>query len=88
MDGFDKWAPRRYYVDQGGRRVLVGLTMEETSEFENIENPSALNSRDADAASAATDVAMSREKRWLALYLKHDEAWKMWMSESDSDVCR
>jgi hypothetical protein len=86
MDGFDRWAPRRYYVDQSGRRVLVGLTMEETSEFENIENPP-LYSADANVASVGIDIATRREMRWRSLYLKHDEAWKMWMAESYNDVC-
>lgn len=27
-------SPRRYVVDVSGKRVLVGLTLEETSEFE------------------------------------------------------
>jgi hypothetical protein len=29
--------PRRYYVDKNGRRVLIGLTVEETFEFETLE---------------------------------------------------
>ena len=32
-----KNAPRRYFVDGYGRRVLVGLTFEETFEFEALE---------------------------------------------------
>jgi hypothetical protein len=30
--------PRRYFVDGSGRRVLIGLTIEETSEFETLDN--------------------------------------------------
>ena len=30
-------SPRRYFVDGSGRRVLVGLTIEETSEFEALD---------------------------------------------------
>ena len=30
-------SPRRYYVDNKGQGVLVGLTMEETLEFEQLD---------------------------------------------------
>jgi hypothetical protein len=36
-------SPRRYVVDNHGRRVLVGLTIEETSEFEQLDNLAASN---------------------------------------------
>jgi hypothetical protein len=29
--------PRRYYIDEEGRRVLIGLTVEQTREFELLE---------------------------------------------------
>ena len=69
-------SPRRYYVDQKGRRVLVGLTMEETSEFEQLDR---LDVLDGTVGETAT---VSRDKRWLELYMKHDDAWKLWMAES------
>jgi hypothetical protein len=69
-------SPRRYYVDQKGRRVLVGLTMEETSEFEQLDR---LDVLDGTVGETAT---VSRDKRWLELYMKHDDAWKSWMAES------
>jgi hypothetical protein len=28
--------PRRYYIDDDGRRVLIGLTVEQTREFELV----------------------------------------------------
>jgi hypothetical protein len=31
--------PRRYYIDDDGRRVLIGLTVEQTREFELLELP-------------------------------------------------
>ncbi len=30
--------PRRYFVDKSGRRVLIGLSIEETLEFETLDN--------------------------------------------------
>jgi hypothetical protein len=35
----DHYAPRRYFVDKNGRRVLIGLTIEETFEFETLARP-------------------------------------------------
>ena len=69
-------SPRRYYVDKKGRRVLVGLTIEETSEFEQLDR---LDPLDGTFGNTAT---ISREQRWLELYMKHDDAWKFWMAES------
>jgi hypothetical protein len=37
------YLPRRYFVDKDRRRVLIGLTIEETLEFEALEP--ALNER-------------------------------------------
>ncbi|MDH2380206.1 hypothetical protein [Bradyrhizobium sp. CER78] len=37
MSDFRGHSPRRYVVDVSGRRVLVGLTLEETSEFEGLD---------------------------------------------------
>ena len=66
-----KNAPRRYFVDGDGRRVLVGLTFEETLEFETLDGP------------PACDVdARLDEVRWRELYGKHDDAWKTWMAQA------
>ena len=34
--------PRRYFVDGSGQRVLVGLTIEETAEFETLDGLAAV----------------------------------------------
>jgi hypothetical protein len=36
-------SPRRYFVDKDGRRVLIGLTIEETLEFETLDSLLALD---------------------------------------------
>jgi hypothetical protein len=36
-------SPRRYFVDKNGRRVLIGLTIEETLEFERLDSLPALD---------------------------------------------
>jgi hypothetical protein len=76
-------SPRRYYVDDKGRRVLVGLTMEETLEFEQLDRLGPLDRSGVDDAGNFDETAfVSLEKRWLELYAKHDGAWKSWMVES------
>jgi hypothetical protein len=69
-----KNAPRRYFVDGKGRRVLVGLTFEETFEFEALDG---LPVSDVDTR--------HDEVRWRELYGKHDEAWKNWMTKASLD---
>ncbi len=79
MTDFGDHSPRRYFVDREGRRVLIGLTLEETTEFETLDGlpPPDRNglylARDEDGIPTAT-----REKRWLELYGKHDDAWQQW----------
>jgi hypothetical protein len=77
-------APRRYFVDAVGRRVLIGLTLEETFEFERLDSEP-----DAGRAGAIWIERGSQpapgEKRWLELYAKHEDAWKIWMARSRFD---
>lgn len=79
-------SPRRYFVDGSGCRVLIGLTIEETSEFEALDSLPALDeprgqvAQDENGASIAT-----REKRWCELYRKHDIAWTEWKTRAQAD---
>ncbi len=66
-------APRRYFVDAQGQRVLIGLSLEETNEFE------ALNQSPARARGEHIAIC---EIRWLELYAKHEEAWRVWIAQS------
>ena len=78
--------PRRYFVDEQGRRVLIGLTIEETFEFETLDNLPALDEVGRyvawDEYGAPTTT---REKGWLELYSKHDSAWRLWMVKTAAD---
>ncbi|OAF16723.1 hypothetical protein [Bradyrhizobium neotropicale] len=79
-------APRRYFIDAGGRRVLIGLTPEETFEFERLDSEQLPGqagrpvARDGDAPWQAAG-----ERRWLELYEKHEGAWKAWMAQSRAE---
>jgi hypothetical protein len=81
-------SPRRYFVDEKGRRVLVGLTIEETFEFETLDRLPALDQNGNHVAYDQNGApTTTREKRWLELYGKHDTAWKQWMLRTYVD-CR
>jgi len=66
--------------------VLIGLTIEETLEFETLDNlpavdePGAHGARDENGAPITT-----REKRWRELYCKHDIAWIEWKARAQAD---
>ena len=71
-------SPRRYFVDGSGRRVLVGLTIEETSEFEALDGFATVGSCGTKAVSWVANGAV----RWLELYAKHEHAWCQWMADT------
>jgi hypothetical protein len=75
-------SPRRYFVDSHGRRVLVGLTIEETAEFEELDSLAASNARAGHVLWEKEFPAPKQEKRWLELYAKHDKAWSKWMADT------
>jgi hypothetical protein len=71
------FSPERYHIDANRRHVLVGLTPAETREFETLDS---LNPSDASGHRVGWtfggEPTTGREKRWLELYTKHEEAWK------------
>lgn len=75
--------PRRYCVDKRGRHVLIGLSVEETLEFELLDEPP-LSDESGEPISLSSEGAPPtiREKRWLELYIKHDAAWITWAAEN------
>ena len=82
-------SPRRYFVDGDGQRVLVGLTTEETSEFETLDSLPAFKTRSGQVLWEQSGSAASRqEKRWLELYTKHEQAWHKWKAESRANESR
>ena len=74
-------SPRRYFVDNDGRRVLIGLTFEETFEFEKLDHLPALRASSAHVLWDGLPAAKQAE-RWRELYARHDEAWTKWMAET------
>jgi hypothetical protein len=65
----------RYAIDTQGRRVLIGLDAAETKEFERLESLSPSDGEDVGWTFGGEPIT-GREKRWLELYTRHNEAWR------------
>jgi len=68
--------PKRYRIDENGHRVLLGLSIEETFEFETLDDQAPLDETGTRIAWPDGFPITNREKRWLELYQKHDKAWR------------
>lgn len=78
--------PRRYFVDGEGRRVLIGLTLEETFEFEKLDLLPELHENGSHVlweAGGRSGAALA--ERWMELYSKHDRAWIQWMADTRAE---
>ena len=68
-----------YVLDADGKRILIGLTLDETREFECLDE---LISR---LSSASTSDSRSlNERRWLVLYDKHEAAAPTYLSSQNA----
>ena len=79
-------APRRYFVDAVGRRVLIGLSHDETFEFETLD--SRFVSEGAGEFAGQGQVVLPTEggdQRWQELYAKHEGPWKVWIAQSRAE---
>lgn len=72
-----------YVLDADSNRILIGLTLDETREFECLDELiSNLNS-------APTDDSRSlNERRWLVLYDKHEAAVCKYLSVENARALR
>jgi len=78
-----EFSAERYNIDENRHRVLVGLTSAETQEFETLDSlPPSDSSGNRIAWTFGGAPTTNREKRWLELYTKHDEAWKILKNEN------
>jgi hypothetical protein len=73
--------PKRYSTDKNGHRVLIGLTIEETFEFETLDDFPPLDENGDHVGWSDGVPITTREKRWLELYQKHHEEWKTMVAE-------
>lgn len=78
-------APRRYFVDAQGHRVLIGLSPEETAEFEALDLAPNETVQFASGICVSEGAAAMHEIRWLELYSKHEGAWRAWIVQSQAE---
>jgi hypothetical protein len=72
-----------YILDADGNRILIGLTLGETREFELLDELI------SDLSSAPTDDNRSlNERRWLVLYDKHEAAVRVYLSTENAKALR
>ena len=72
-----------YFLDAEGNRFLIGLTLEETREFERLDELI------SNLSSAPTDDSRSiNERRWLVLYDKHEAAVRIYLSTQNAKALR
>jgi len=68
-----------YILDADGSRILIGLTLVETREFERLDELLLC------LRSATTDANRSRnERRWLMLYDRHEAAVRIYLSAENA----
>jgi hypothetical protein len=61
-----------YVLDADGNSVLVGLTLDETREFECLDE--LISGLDPMSPVSTDDGRSLNERRWLVLYEKHEAA--------------
>jgi hypothetical protein len=72
-----------YILDNTGSRVLIGLTLDETREFE------CLDELISTIGTAPTDDSRSiNERRWLVLYDKHEAAVREYLSIENARILK
>jgi hypothetical protein len=62
----------KYVFDKNGDRILIGLTLAETIEFERLDSLRRCSGRDSATDNKDPDRALNQ--RWLYLFEKHEIA--------------
>ena len=72
-----------YVLDGDGNRILIGLTLDETREFERLDELM------SNLSFVPTDDSRSlNERRWLVLYDKHEAAVRLYLSNQNAKALR
>jgi len=70
--------PRRYQENFRQSHTLIGLTVDETLEFERLDRLSPVDHLGNCTWDFEGDPKTPEEKRWLELYRKHEIGWRRW----------
>ena len=72
-----------YILDGDGNRILIGLTLDETREFERLDELM------SNSSFVPTEDGRSlTERRWLVLYDKHEAAVRIYLSSQNAQALR
>jgi hypothetical protein len=72
-----------YVLDAVGNRILIGLTLVETREFERLDELILT------VSTATTDANRSRnERRWLMLYDRHEAAVRIYLTTENAKALK
>ena len=72
-----------YILDSEGNRILIGLTLDETREFERLDELI------SNLSTALTDDSRAiNEQRWLVLYDRHEAAVQTYLSIENARMLR
>ena len=72
-----------YLLDANGNRILIGLTSDETREFERLDELM------SNVSFVPTDDSRSlNERRWLVLYDRHEAAVRIYLSTQNAKALR
>ena len=72
--------PRRYQANAHQVHTLIGLTADETLEFEQLDRLSPVDHLGNCAWNFEGEPKTFEEKRWLELYRKHETGWSDWLA--------
>jgi hypothetical protein len=72
--------PRRYQANACQPYTLIGLTVEETREFERLDHLSLEEHSGNCAWNLDGEPRSPEEKRWVELYRKHEAGWSVWLA--------
>jgi hypothetical protein len=72
--------PRRYQANPSQTPTLIGLTADETREFERLDRLSPVDHLGNCEWSFEGEPKTPEEKRWLELYQKHEIRWNIWLA--------
>ncbi len=70
----DRWFKNRYGLDRQGQRVLLGLSFEETSEFERLDASLPFDGLHVWPDLSEEIPLLPIEVRWRELWAKHEAA--------------
>lgn len=72
--------PRRYQANIAQPYTLIGLTVEETREFERLDHLSVEGDSGNATWTPDGEPTTPEERRWFELYRKHEIGWSAWLA--------